>query len=63
MTSKEQAEILQEITKILEKNVELTAFQLANVISKEVVFPSIELAEAIYQRLIFAKITDKSRAH
>lgn len=53
MTPKERTQIVQEISRIIDRNPGMSSFQLANIVTKEVVEPCLEITEAVWQRLLF----------
>ncbi len=63
MNQKDKSELVQEITKLLDKNKELSNFQVANIIVTEVVKPYVEINQAIYERLMFARSSKRDTAH
>ncbi len=63
MNQKDKAELVQEITKLLDKHSKLSSFEAANIIVKEVVTPYVEINQAIYERLMFARSSKRDTAH
>ncbi len=63
VNQKDKAELVQEITKLLDKNKELTSFEAANLIVREVVVPYAEISQAIYERLFFARSSKRDTPH
>ncbi len=63
MTPKEKTELVQELSKIIDKNPGMSSFQLANIMVKEIVEPYVELEKAVYERMLFARSGPRNTAH
>jgi hypothetical protein len=63
MTPKEKTELVQELSKIIDRNPGMSSFQLANIMVKEVVEPYVEISEAIWQRMLFSHRSTRGSPH